>query len=367
MTTATVDASAAPARLTTALRPVRLWLFVVAGLIVAMVLVGGATRLTGSGLSITEWAPVTGAIPPLSESAWASEFEKYRATPQYVLVNKGMTLREFKSIYLWEWGHRFLGRLIGIVFLVPLLVFIGQGRVRGRIMAALLAVGAFGGVQGAVGWIMVASGLAPDMVAVAPVKLMLHLILACGLLVAVLAIAISIGNTRFAAEARLRAQAAILVGLVLAQVALGALVAGHHAGLIYNTWPLMGGAWVPPATTLFPLEPWWLNFFETAATAQFFHRVGAYVLFAFAAIHAVTAIRKQPGTRIANFASVVLALIVAQAALGIATLLLEVPLWAALAHQGLAVVVLVVATAHWRRIADDSGSAAAEKPAFRPA
>jgi cytochrome c oxidase assembly protein subunit 15 len=346
---------------------VRLWLYMVAGLIVAMVVVGGLTRLTGSGLSITEWAPVTGAVPPLSESAWASEFEKYRATPQYALVNKGMTLGDFKSIYLWEWGHRFLGRLIGVVFLVPLLVFIVQGRVRGRLMATLLAVGVLGGLQGAVGWVMVKSGLAPDMVAVAPVRLMLHLVLACGLLVAVLAVAIGAGETRIAAETRLRAQAAILVGLALVQIALGALVAGHRAGLIYNTWPLMGGALVPPAATLFPLEPWWLNLFETAATTQFAHRLGAYVLVAFAALHAVAAIRRQPGTRVATLAAVVLALIVAQAALGIATLLLMVPLWAALAHQGLAVVALVAVTVHWRLMGPDSGTAAAEKPAFRPA
>jgi cytochrome c oxidase assembly protein subunit 15 len=332
-----------------------------------MVVVGGLTRLTGSGLSITEWAPVTGAVPPLSESTWESEFEKYRATPQYALVNKGMMLGEFKSIYLWEWGHRFLGRLIGVAFLVPLLVFIVQGRVRGRLMATLLAVGVFGGLQGAVGWVMVKSGLAPDMVAVAPVRLMLHLVLACGLLVAVLAVAIGLGGTHIAARARLRTEAAILVGLLLVQIALGALVAGHHAGLIYNTWPLMGGALMPPAATLFPLEPWWLNLFETAATAQFAHRLGAYVLLAFAALHAVAAIRKQPGRRVATLAAVVVALIVAQAALGIATLLLVVPLWAALAHQWLAVVVLVAATAHWRLIADDSGTAAAEKPAFRPA
>jgi heme a synthase len=350
MTTAALDATAAPAHPTPALRPVRLWLFVVAGLIVAMVLIGGLTRLTGSGLSITEWALVTGTVPPLSEGAWMAEFEKYRATPQYVLVNKRMTLAEFKTIYLWEWGHRFLGRLIGAVFLVPLLVFIVQGRVRGRLMVTLLAIGAFGGLQGAVGWIMVRSGLAPDMTAVAPVKLMLHLTLACGLLVAVVAVAVGLGDQRKVAPAHLRAEAAVLVGLVLLQIALGALVAGHHAGLVYNTWPMMDGAMAPSAATLFPLQPWWVNFFETIATVQFAHRIGAYLLLAFAAFHAVAVIRSQPRTRTATLACAILGLIVAQAALGIVTLLLVVPLWAALAHQGLAVVVLVAATAHWRLV-----------------
>jgi cytochrome c oxidase assembly protein subunit 15 len=358
MTTAALDATAAPARPILVLRPVRLWLIVVAGLIVAMMLIGGATRLTGSGLSITEWAPVTGTVPPWSKNTWMAEFEKYRATPQHALVNKGMTLAEFKTIYFWEWGHRFLGRLIGAVFLMPLLVFIVQGRVRGRLMATLLAIGAFGALQGAVGWIMVRSGLAPDMIAVAPVKLMLHLTLACGLLVAVVAVAVGLGDQRNVAPARLRAEAAMLVGLMLLQIALGALVAGHHAGLVYNTWPLMDGATVPSAATLFPLQPWWANFFETIATIQFAHRIGAYFLVAFAAFHAVAAIRSQPRTRTATLACAILALIVAQAALGIATLLLVVPLWAALAHQGLAVVVLVASTAHWRLMAP-------EMPAFR--
>ena len=271
-----------------------------------------------------------------------------------------MTLAEFKTIYFWEWGHRFLGRLIGAVFLVPLLVFIVQGRVRGRLMATLLGVGAFGGLQGAVGWIMVKSGLAPDMIAVAPVKLMLHLVLACGLLAAVIAVAVGLGDRRKVAPARLRAEAVMLVGLMLMQIALGALVAGHHAGLVYNTWPLMDGAIVPSAATLFPLQPWWANLFETIATVQFAHRIGAYLLVAFAAFHAIAAIRSQPRTRTATLAGVILALIVAQAALGIATLLLVVPLWAALAHQGLAVVVLAVATAHWRLMAP-------EMPAFRRA
>src|SRR5919112_5380761 len=167
---------------TQSLAPVRAWIFLLAALVVAMVAVGGATRLTGSGLSITEWRPVTGAIPPLTEQAWLIEFEKYRQISQYELVNKGMALSEFKFIYAWEWGHRQLGRLIGLVFFLPLVWFWVRGVIKGRLALTLLGIGALGGLQGAIGWIMVASGLEPGMTAVAPIKLMLHLVTASAIL-----------------------------------------------------------------------------------------------------------------------------------------------------------------------------------------
>ncbi len=154
---------------------VRVWLWVVAFLVLGMIVVGGATRLTGSGLSITEWRPILGALPPLSEAAWLAEFEKYRAIPQYQLLNKGMSLGEFKFIYWWEWGHRQLGRVVGVVYMLPLLWFLLRGTVRGRLAIGLIALGALGGFQGAIGWIMVASGLKDGMIAVAPIKLALHL------------------------------------------------------------------------------------------------------------------------------------------------------------------------------------------------
>ena len=171
---------------------VRTWLVVLAALVVAMVAVGGATRLTGSGLSITEWKPVTGAIPPLSEKAWAHEFDKYRQIPQYELVNKGMSLSEFKTIYFWEWGHRQLGRFLGAAFFIPLAWFWIRRAITGRLALALLGVGALGGLQAAVGWIMVASGLEPGMTAVAPIKLALHLVLASAIFAALVWVATGI-------------------------------------------------------------------------------------------------------------------------------------------------------------------------------
>lgn len=402
MTTVSLATAQASARSADPLAVVRLWLAIVAALIVAMILVGGATRLTDSGLSITEWKPVTGVLLPTSAEGWTAELDKYRATPQYALINKGMGLPEFKSIYVWEWGHRLLGRLIGFAYLLPLLVFIARGTVRGRLMGTLLAIGALGGLQGAIGWIMVASGLQPGMIAVAPVTLMLHLVLACGILSAIVAVVVGlrpaphpapltrprplpaqVGPARLAVDeyrtraspsssgerdasavrreqgggrlgamrARLRFGAAAVLALLFVQIGLGALVAGLDAGLIYNTWPLMDGSFVPKADVLFPRAPWWANVFGIAATVQFNHRMGAYLLLAAAVLHAFDARRLAFDGRTAPRALVLAALVAAQAALGIVTLLLQAPLWAGLMHQGLAVVVLIAATAHWRRLA----------------
>src|SRR5689334_18667863 len=168
-------------------------LFLVAALVFAMVVVGGATRLTGSGLSITEWKPISGAIPPLTDQAWAAEFEKYRQISQYELVNKGMTLAEFKEIFWWEWSHRQLGRAIGLVFGVGFVAFLAAGVLRGRLAWTVLGLGLLGGLQGAIGWIMVASGLKPGMTAVAPVKLMLHLTTASVIMAGLLAVASGLG------------------------------------------------------------------------------------------------------------------------------------------------------------------------------
>src|SRR4051794_20798558 len=241
---------------------VRAWLYVLAALVVAMVAVGGATRLTGSGLSITEWKPVAGAVPPLSEAAWAAAFEKYRQIPQYELLNKGMTLAEFKFIYLWEWSHRQLGRLIGLAFFLPMLWFWLRGTIKGRFALTLLAIGALGGLQGAIGWIMVASGLEPGMTAVAPIKLMLHLVTASAILACLVFVAAGLRQEGGgAATKRLegaRSDAGpglvvprVLVALVFLQIALGGLVAGSKAGFTYNTWPLMDGQLLPPGAALF--------------------------------------------------------------------------------------------------------------------
>jgi cytochrome c oxidase assembly protein subunit 15 len=356
-----IRAPAAPAARSRA--AVRLWLYVLAALVVAMVAVGGATRLTGSGLSITEWRPVTGAVPPLSEAAWAAEFEKYRQSPQYALLNQGMSLAEFQFIYWWEWGHRQLGRLIGLAFFVPFLWFWAKGTLSRRLALMLLAIGALGGLQGAVGWIMVASGLKPGMIAVAPVKLMLHLLIASAILVALLWVATGLREGAGSESAGLppspgRADSAfpsggeaksalILLALVFLQIGLGGLVAGSKAGLTYNTWPLMDGRLAPPLADLFAVRPWIENFIDNVALVQLNHRLVAIVVVAFAVWHTVAA-RRAGAPEEARRAGLLAALALAQMALGIATLVLVVPLWAGLAHQVLAMAVLGTAAVHAR-------------------
>jgi len=333
---------------------VRLWLWILAALVVAMVAIGGATRLTGSGLSITEWKPVTGAVPPLSAEAWAAEFERYRQTPQYELLNRGMSLPEFKTIYAWEWGHRQLGRLIGLAFFVPLAWFWMRGAISARLGIALLGLGALGGLQATVGWIMVASGLEPGMVAVAPIKLTLHLLLASAILAGLVWIAIGLSERRdstgkpLPASGVLRDAPAVLLAFVFLQIALGGLVAGSKAGWIYNTWPLMDGALVPPASALFGGPTWAENLFGNLALIQFNHRLGAYLLVGLAVWQAVALRRSLPGARVSRRAGALAGLILSQAMLGIVALVLVVPLWAGLAHQVLAMAVLVMAIAHLR-------------------
>lgn len=337
---------------------VRLWLYALAALVVAMVAVGGATRLTGSGLSITEWKPVAGALPPLSDAAWADAFEKYRQIPQYELVNKGMDLAEFKFIYLWEWSHRQLGRLIGLVFFLPLAWFWWRGAIQGRLAMVLLAIGALGGLQGAIGWIMVASGLEPGMVAVAPIKLMLHLVTASAILACLVWVAAGLREPSAAAgqgAARSgslprssRVAPRILVGLVLLQIALGGLVAGSKAGFTYNTWPLMDNAFLPAGSALFSVRPWIENFVDNVLLVQFNHRLVAYAIVVIALWHAWAMRRALPGAKAARRATALAGLTLAQMALGIVTLVLVVPLWAGLAHQVLAMGVLAMAVAHVR-------------------
>ncbi len=325
---------------------VRIWLWVVAFLVLAMVLVGGATRLTGSGLSITEWRPLMGAIPPLSEAAWLMEFEKYRAIPQYQLLNKGMSLGDFQFIYWWEWGHRQLGRLVGIAYMLPLAFFWLRGTVCGKMALWLLALGTLGGFQGAIGWLMVASGLKEGMIAVAPVKLALHLTTACLILTGLVWTARRLRQGGgVAVPDRIALTAKAIVALLLVQVALGALVAGSKSGLTYNTWPLMDGALIPGADELFVVKPWIENFVDNPALVQFNHRLTAYLLLALALWHWFDA----RGTVAARGAGHVALALSAQAALGIATLLLHVPLWAGLAHQITAALILIATVIHAER------------------
>jgi cytochrome c oxidase assembly protein subunit 15 len=330
------------------LRPVRLWLWAVAALVAATVIVGGATRLTGSGLSITEWRPVTGVIPPLSTTDWLLEFDKYRTIPQFLIVNPDMTLAGFKFIYWWEWTHRMLGRAIGFFFAVPFAVFLWRGLIDRPLFWKLGGLFALGGVQGAIGWWMVSSGLA-ERTDVSQYRLALHMTLACVILAGLVALAVCLQSACDAVLPRLRVSAAVLLLLVLVQIFIGPLVAKTGAGLTFNTWPLMDGKFVPPFDQLFTMLPYWKNLFENVMTIQFTHRMMAYLLFAAALLHAIDTQRSGPlpaGLR----GAVLFALVTAQAMLGILTLLWSSPLWLSLLHQAGAVAVLIAATAHLARL-----------------
>ncbi len=324
---------------------VRTWLWLVAALVFAMVVVGGATRLTGSGLSITEWQPILGAIPPLNEADWLSDFEKYKATPEYAIVNAGMSLAEFKFIYWWEWSHRFLGRFIGFAFAVPFVGFWLARMLRPGFAPKLLGVLALGGLQGAIGWYMVMSGLV-DRIDVSQYRLALHLLVAFGILALLVWLALDVGPAPDPGRRPTLARGALwgarlLFVLVFVQAGLGALVAGLKAGLTYNTWPLMDGRLVPEG--LATLSPWYVNLFENVTTVQFDHRVAAYIVAMFAVCYAVVLARRATDERAVGSAGLLAAAVLVQMGIGIWTLLYNVPLALGLAHQAGAA--LVVATA----------------------
>ena len=342
-------------------RAIQPWLYAVAVLVLAMVLVGGATRLTESGLSITEWRPVMGALPPMSEAQWLAEFQKYQEIPQYRELNAGMNLAAFKTIFWWEWTHRLLGRLIGVAFLLPFLWFLWRGWVGRELRGRLWFIFGLGALQGAVGWWMVASGLA-DRVEVSQYRLATHLLLACVIYVVILWTAQGLNDVRSAPMApRIRAGAIVLLILVLAQIYLGALVAGLRAGHIYNTWPLIDGAFVPDGSRLFFDVPWWRNFFENTPTVQFDHRMLAYVIFLGALLHAFAVAGTRTKGPALRSAMALVAAVTLQAALGIWTLLMVAPASLSLLHQTVAMAVLTVATVHAQRV-----SVRAEGVAFHP-
>jgi cytochrome c oxidase assembly protein subunit 15 len=322
------------------LAPVRSWLYVIALLIIAMIVVGGATRLTDSGLSITEWQPIHGTIPPLSEAEWQEEFQRYQQIPEYELVNRGMTLAEFKTIFWWEWAHRFLGRFIGLAFLVPLLWFWATGRIGRSLAPQLAGIFVLGGLQGAIGWWMVASGLT-ERVDVSQYRLAVHLTLAFGILALVVWVARGLTPRPATAEPG-RGLAWAVLGLLFVQVFLGGLVAGLDAGLVANTWPTMDGTLIPDG--LFVTEPWWRNAFDNPVTAQFDHRVVAYLILVLAVVHAV----RMRGAGAARGAAVLALVLVAQAVVGIAAVVHEMPLPIALLHQLGGAAAMWVAVAHLR-------------------
>ncbi|QEN91425.1 heme A synthase [Labrys sp. KNU-23] len=332
------------------LAAIRAWLVVVAVLVIAMVVVGGATRLTESGLSITEWQPIKGTIPPLSASEWAAEFEKYKQIPQYVKLNLGMSLEEFKFIYWWEWSHRLLGRLIGIVFAVPFLIFWLRGWLTPRLTVKLVGLLALGGSQGLLGWWMVKSGLA-DRTEVSEYRLAMHLTLACLILTAIVWVASSLRDERHSAAmpGAAKAIAYLLVPLILVQIFMGGLVAGLRAGMAYNTWPLMDGYFIPALNNLYIMVPTWVNHFENALTVQFQHRMVAYLIVALALLQAWMGTRGGNGPARSR-ALLVAAAALGQAAIGVVTLVLVVPLWAGILHQLGGVLLLTAATVHAQRL-----------------
>ncbi len=330
-------------------RAVRQWLLAVAAMIFLTLIVGGATRLTESGLSITEWKPVTGVLPPVNERAWEAEFEKYQAIPQYRELNRGMDLDSFKIIYWWEWTHRLLARTTGAVFLLPFLFFLWRGWVPPGLRARLWMLFGAGAFLGAVGWWMVASGLSGSgHVSVSQYRLAFHLTLACAIYAAVVWTAQQIVPQHpRPAPARLRIVALAIAVLLLVQIYLGALVAGLDAGLVFNTWPLIDGAFIPDAARLWFISPAWRNLFENTLTVQFDHRMTAYAIWLLAMFHANDAWDMRRDT----LGALILAgAVTLQAALGIVTLLNHAPIPLALTHQVLAILVLTIAVMHAERL-----------------
>ncbi|WP_246725107.1 COX15/CtaA family protein [Beijerinckia sp. L45] len=326
---------------------VSIWLWCVAALVMLMVVVGGATRLTESGLSITEWKPITGVIPPLTHEGWQQAFDKYKQIPQYQTLFPTMDLGGFQTIFLWEWTHRLIGRLLGFALLVPLIVFWARGMLSRLLKWQMLGIFALGGLQGFVGWWMVSSGLS-GRVEVAQERLATHLLLASITLTALVWLASGQRRT-FIAErlpAALRHLASLMIILVLVQIAMGGLVAGLRAGQSYNTWPLMNGHFIPPAADLGMLTPLWRNLVDNITAVQFQHRMTAYVLFGLAILQLVWTRRVAPGTAAARRSVAILGLVTLQAALGIITLVLVVPIWAGLLHQAFAMLVLIMTVVH---------------------
>ncbi|MCH2166595.1 MAG: COX15/CtaA family protein [Oceanicola sp.] len=324
---------------------IRVWLGILFGLVFLMIAVGGLTRLTDSGLSITEWNPIMGALPPMDAATWDSEFEKYKQIPEYQLQNKGMSLSEFKVIYWWEWGHRQLGRVIGLVWAIGFFGFLLFRAIPAGWTTRLFVLGLLGGLQGAIGWWMVASGLTGTMLDVASYRLATHLGLAFVILGLIAWFYLKIGRperdlmqARRAGEPKLWGMSTGLLHLVFLQILVGALVAGIDAGRTYNDWPLMAGGFLPPFP--FDIEPVWRNFFENAGLVQFIHRILAYIALIFAGVVWLRGRQSAHGrTRMAYHWMMVL--LFGQVVLGIVTVLYQAPLQIAIFHQALAVVLWV--------------------------
>ncbi len=318
-------------------RAIAVWLAVLFALLVAMIAVGGMTRLTDAGLSITEWKPVAGALPPQDAAAWAAEFDKYRASPQYAELNQGMALDAFKRIYWWEWGHRQLGRAIGAVWALGFLWFLARRQIPPGWTPRLLGLGVLGGVQGAIGWWMVRSGLEAGMWSVASYRLAVHLGVAFVILGLIAWYVLRLGRSeaellqaRRQRSATLMRWGTALIAVAFVQILLGALVAGIDAGRSYVDWPLMGGEVFP--STAFNLVPAWSNFLDNPGLVQFNHRAVGYLL-ALLAVIAWARSRSSALVAVRGAFAAMLAMLVVQVALGIVTVMQGAPWQLAIVHQ----------------------------------
>ncbi len=321
---------------------VRTWLFAVAVLIFVMVLIGGATRLTESGLSITQWKPVTGVIPPLSVADWQAEFDRYKQIPQFALLNRDMTIEGFKTIFWWEWSHRLMARIVGAAFVLPALWFWTRGELKGALGREVAVATGLLALEPIVGWWMVSSGL-NERTEVAQERLALHLMIAAATFAALIYAGVGFSErTRASVPRGFVGCAAAFAVLVWLQLGLGALVAGLRAGLIYDNWPLMGARFIPGEAFGSLRSP-----FDDPATAQFDHRMIAYAIVAFALVQAFVALRAAPPA-LTQRAALIAGVAALQAGLGVATLIFAVPVALALAHQATALVLLGLAVWHWR-------------------
>jgi len=325
-------------------RQLAIWLLVCCGLIFSMVILGGATRLTGSGLSMVDWKPIMGAIPPLTEESWQETFSKYKNFPEYKKVNKGMSLDEFKSIFWYEYGHRLLGRTIGIVFLIPFLIFLALKKIKRELIPKLITMFLLGGLQGLLGWYMVKSGLV-DNPRVSQYRLTAHL--GAAVLIYGYILWVALGLLENSARRvtlhevdHFRKLALVVTTVIIIMILSGGFVAGTRAGYVFNTFPLMYEYFIPPG--MFAMEPWYMNLFENLATIQFNHRMIAYAVIVLILILWFRIFNKAvtPGLRLASH--LLLLMMMIQITLGISTLVLVVPVALGVAHQGGAILLLTI-------------------------
>jgi len=321
-------------------RLVAYWLLVCCALVFAMVVLGGFTRLTGSGLSMVDWRPITGVLPPLDDAAWQRTFELYQQSPEFQKVNSHMDVHDFKEIFWLEFLHRLLGRTIGIVFLVPFVFFVVRGHIAGRDWGKYFTMFVLGGLQGVLGWYMVKSGLV-DVPHVSQYRLTAHLVAAFIIYAYMFWVALSLLYPASGPRHPWYGKTLGLTALIAVTVISGGFVAGLKAGKIYNTFPLMGDGWIPPG--LMALEPFWRNFFDNTTTVQFDHRVLAITTLAAVLVYWLRARHAGLPTRARAASATLLGVAVLQVSLGIATLLLAVPVVLGATHQGVAMLLFTVA------------------------